>query len=61
MKITTDGTEHIMVMDEQQWSDSDETPQELSLIHIWLDVVGLHKQPGRVFVPQRVADTARVQ
>ena len=28
MKITTDGTEHIMVMDEQQWSDSDETPQE---------------------------------
>ena len=25
---TTDGTEHIMVMDEQQWSDSDETPQE---------------------------------
>ena len=26
-----------------------------------LDVVGLHKQPGRVFVPQRVADTARVQ
>ncbi len=25
------------------------------------DVVGLHKQPGRVFVPQRVADTARVQ
>ena len=28
MKITTDGTEHVMVMDEQQWSDSDETPQE---------------------------------
>lgn len=28
MKITTDGTEHIMVMDEQQWSGSDETPQE---------------------------------
>ncbi|WP_455500653.1 SGNH/GDSL hydrolase family protein [Gemmiger sp.] len=28
MKITTDGTEHVMVMDEQEWSDSDETPQE---------------------------------
>ena len=31
MKITTDGTEHIMVMDEQQWSDSDETPQANAL------------------------------
>lgn len=28
MKITTDGTEHVMVMDDLAWSDSDETPQE---------------------------------